>query len=553
MTVIADRVVVELEAKLDKYNADIAQSDRNFSRHMTNIERTAVSAEKAVTVSAGNMNKSLRSTGYTSRLVAAQFSQVGQQVAVGANAFQALAIQLPDIALALGATGSSAGRLAAFFGGPWGIALTTAAAVAGSLLVPRIFDIGDEADNARPKVDALTEALRALNDERANPQQVGTVEVEVNRLRDRRLTIENILDSENRKGRAGLQERKKLRDELKTVNEQIAGLDRSIKFNEVVQQSRVTPTPTLAPSRSGSRSSSSQVDREAELAKREAERQRELYDSTKARLELENQLALIRAQGTEEASKQADILEATVRISEQFPELASSTRQEDAERLKILQDIATATIDIAYAQRADEEAARTKKRQAEENQRALENAQREAHRVQENQIRGLASLYESAFRGGTQSIWKDFKDIGLKVIAEVLARFTISGIGGGGGSVGDLFSAALGSVLGFAGGGSFQIGGRGGTDRNTLSLNGRPIANVSRGETINVSNSPLSRGGMGTTVVQQTFVLDARYGITTPELIQYVNQTAAQEGQRAYSSAVRDTPVVQARRQRFGS
>ncbi|OGT55477.1 MAG: hypothetical protein A3E01_09215 [Gammaproteobacteria bacterium RIFCSPHIGHO2_12_FULL_63_22] len=138
----------------------------------------------------------------------------------------------------------------------------------------------------------------------------------------------------------------------------------------------------------------------------------------------------------------------------------------------------------------------------------------------------------------------------MRPLAEALAG--ASGGGGGSGLLGVI--ATVGSaLLGFAGGGSFQIGGRGGTDRNTLSLNGRPIANVSRGETVNVSNSPLSRGGGGTTVVRQTFVLDARYGITTPELINYVNQTASQEGQKAYASAVRDTPIISARRQRFGS
>lgn len=70
------------------------------------------------------------------------------------------------------------------------------------------------------------------------------------------------------------------------------------------------------------------------------------------------------------------------------------------------------------------------------------------------------------------------------------------------------------------------LGGRGGIDRNVLALNGQPIARVSSGEELSIRNPALSSGGGTPTVVQQTFVLDARYGITTPELIDYVNRTA---------------------------
>ena len=70
---------------------------------------------------------------------------------------------------------------------------------------------------------------------------------------------------------------------------------------------------------------------------------------------------------------------------------------------------------------------------------------------------------------------------------------------GGGGSPGGGFN--LGSLIGFNTGGSFTVGGRGGIDRNTLSLNNRPIANVSRGERVNVGRG----GGGGTDVVVNNF------------------------------------------------
>jgi hypothetical protein len=52
---------------------------------------------------------------------------------------------------------------------------------------------------------------------------------------------------------------------------------------------------------------------------------------------------------------------------------------------------------------------------------------------------------------------------------------------------------------GFHMGGGFTVAGRGGVDSNLLSLNGLPIARVSYGERVNISNdnsrsSPMSRG-----------------------------------------------------------
>lgn len=84
----------------------------------------------------------------------------------------------------------------------------------------------------------------------------------------------------------------------------------------------------------------------------------------------------------------------------------------------------------------------------------------------------------------------------------------IGGIFGGGGVTASSFAATqtanVGSGLfgpGFASGGSLMLGGNSGTDKNQLSLNGAPIAKVSRGETMTIS--PGNKGGGGI-VVNQT-------------------------------------------------
>jgi len=65
-----------------------------------------------------------------------------------------------------------------------------------------------------------------------------------------------------------------------------------------------------------------------------------------------------------------------------------------------------------------------------------EAAERTSERIkslEQSRIQDLASLYETAFTQGTKGLWSTFKQIGIQVIAETLARFTIANVVGGGG------------------------------------------------------------------------------------------------------------------------
>lgn len=138
----------------------------------------------------------------------------------------------------------------------------------------------------------------------------------------------------------------------------------------------------------------------------------------------------------------------------------------------------------------------------------------------------------------------------MKPIADALAN-----AGGQGGGVGGIISG-IGAAIGFASGGSGTLGGRGGTDTNVLSLNGRPFANVTRGETLSVSSKALGGRGGGAPVINQTFVLDARYGITSTELLQRVENVRreAQQNTAAMGSFVsKSMPARMAQFQRDGT
>lgn len=122
----------------------------------------------------------------------------------------------------------------------------------------------------------------------------------------------------------------------------------------------------------------------------------------------------------------------------------------------------------------------------------------------------------------------------------------MSGMGGGGGG------GILGSVIGSVFGGFRANGGPVSAGKTYVVGERGPELVRMGGNGVVVPNKALKGMGGGTTVIQQTFTLDARYGVTTPELINYVNRTAQQAGQAAYTGAVRDTPVLMAKRQRFG-
>lgn len=123
-------------------------------------------------------------------------------------------------------------------------------------------------------------------------------------------------------------------------------------------------------------------------------------------------------------------------------------------------------------------------------------------------------------------------------------------------------SSAL-TLPGFATGGSGTFGGNAGVDKNVLALNGRPFLRVGQGETFTVTPRDIgSANGRvssrpNVTNVMQSFTLDARGGITTPELLQHVNdvagQKAAQAGRASYQASVDAAPGRVQRKQVLGS
>jgi hypothetical protein len=74
--------------------------------------------------------------------------------------------------------------------------------------------------------------------------------------------------------------------------------------------------------------------------------------------------------------------------------------------------------------------------------------------LEAERVRTLGTLFQDAFTGGTKAIWRDFKQIGLQVITELLAKFVIAKFAGKAFDFGNALSSSVSTALpGFASGG----------------------------------------------------------------------------------------------------
>lgn len=155
-----------------------------------------------------------------------------------------------------------------------------------------------------------------------------------------------------------------------------------------------------------------------------------------------------------------------------------------------------------------------------------------------------------------------------RALLQLLGAF-VGGGGGGGlggfiGSVASVFGGGGGGGLpGLATGGTIQVGGRGGVDRNVLSINGVPRAMVGAHETLRVDNPMLAipahatvaRSGPANVTVHQTVHVDARNSVNPAgferRILSQANGFAVQVGKTAVSESLKAAPSSLTRHQRL--
>lgn len=109
--------------------------------------RAEMAAQDLAAVSTGRLAPGMAAGGQQSRMMAMQLSQVAQQASATGNWIQALAIQLPDMAMGFGAAGIAAGVLAS---------------VTLPLLANAFATSGAESEALAKKADQLKDALEAV-------------------------------------------------------------------------------------------------------------------------------------------------------------------------------------------------------------------------------------------------------------------------------------------------------------------------------------------------------------------------------------------------------
>lgn len=112
MAITADRVVVELQAKLDQYRREMTRGDREFAGHMTNMRKQAGLTEVAATKSFGAVGRAATSMGNSLRSSALALATVAGATA-GIRVLADFAQAMSTVKAVTGATETQFGALEA--------------------------------------------------------------------------------------------------------------------------------------------------------------------------------------------------------------------------------------------------------------------------------------------------------------------------------------------------------------------------------------------------------------------------------------------------------
>lgn len=197
-----DAVVIELEAKLDAFNAAVKRGEVQFDENMVRIAQSAGRAEQAISGALGKVDKPFLNAATRSRQLGIQIGQLGSSLGSGMNPMTVFAQQAQDFTYVLGGTGGAAGKLATFFSGPWGAALLAAGIVVGTL-ASKVDFFGNKLDDA---VDKLKQhaAQEALG-EQANRVFANSIEGIANAARKTQDALDKLNDSQKSQTRLALE------------------------------------------------------------------------------------------------------------------------------------------------------------------------------------------------------------------------------------------------------------------------------------------------------------------------------------------------------------
>lgn len=553
-----DGIYADIKADVTDLTQKIPQAARVVDQSMSQIERSAKRAENVVVISSGRMANAQRNLGR-------QISDIGTQLAGGQSPFLILAQQAPQVADALSDVGGKAAKIAGFFAGPWGAAILAAGSVLG-VLAGELLKTGDEATTAKNKVDRLTSSLQALASAqgRATAAQLGDAKVALIQAEAERRLIQG-RGHTTRGGRqyssADQARLDQLNSEIDSATATIPGIEKAVAAQQKLNAITKANEQADKDARDAKRDHNKEL-REQAKATREAEKAQKELEKTLDGIVGKYDPARKAASDYRETLDEIDLLVSKGKLNdgEAFTykikaaaEQADAIAKAAAARLKDILGYEIGGSDDPVKKFTDAQM------KADETAREIDadakiRADEDRFRKQRDEVTSVAAIYENAFRGGTKRIWDDFKDIGLRIIAQVLAEFTIAQLtkGGGGFDLGKSLLSAVGSF-----GGGRAVGGTVAANRTyMIGENGPELLRMgSSAGTIHPNASVRSMGGGQ--VVQPIIQVDARGAVMNDQFADMIlaraDATSKAYATSAFTSSVKAAPSAVNRAKRFGT
>jgi len=449
---------------------------------LTSAEQSMRQFERTAQVANDNVNRSFQrgavSAGqmrFAMRDLSAQLGDIGTQFSLGARPMQIFASQGSQVAGAIGLMAGEATALGRFLGGPWFQILTTAAIVLGPF-VAKLFE-GEGA------MKAVTAASNGMSD--AQSLLGGIFDTTTGKIKSQnemlllnaRIMAVNLRAEASAKRDASVGTLNDASLGREGVGYQLANPFRTRdQLNSGGKRARSLQT-TVANVQSGRTSYSA------------AAKWAETFNFTGLTVDRGQFLQAISDRATAEGKRKiADLIDQSLNSGALAPTLRTAAKGPARTRTAGRSSSGSGDVDplTKYFDNADSQNSQGLSRAMEERVRLLGKAAEEQwseqrkqilqsaeyeydqrvateeklRSVREAQLGTLSGLYEDLFRGGTKAIWDDFKQIGLRVVAQVLAKFTLAKLSGdnGGFNLGSAISAAIPAILGFADGGRPPLG-----------------------------------------------------------------------------------------------
>lgn len=449
----AGRLSVEIVADIARLQKDLDRAKAEVRRASQEIGASAKRAGTNIDSMSGSLGKVNRMSGQTRagmQQLSYQIGDVATMFAMGARPMQIFASQSGQVVQAIQLMSGASRGFMGLLAGPWGIAITSAVTVLGTLGVSYLSAANDtnaftDALNENATAaDRAAEAYRRAARARSGAGgatvmgDVGALQGQLTELRNQEREILDRIARTRGIGQFGEGTARQMeREELFPIRQQILSTTQAIfNLNKAEEERADAERDAAAASEDAARASGtaeratrsrtaaiSDEQRALEQNKRTVANYIERLDDEYARLTLSDE-----AYRAREVAKMRDIA-ATQGQIDAINDLVKKIGEENALR------------DQADARRANLEA---EQRAIEKRTRIERDAQEELRRQQEEDFRDLANVYEDLFTGGIDNVWDVFRKQGLSAISQIAAQWTLALLSGNAMTPGQ----AAGQVLG---------------------------------------------------------------------------------------------------------